>query len=162
MKLEKPKEEKVPEEEIKAEPEIEKLKRENELLRAKLNELTSYIEEIKKREPRKEGITLDPNIVGSVIQGLASYFNRPKTSEIEMLLSSAETLNRLKEYMRNPIEEELIKNSLDLQRAALETQKTNMEIQKMMLRGMMKQLGVEPEKPKSITFKIPPEAFEHE
>jgi predicted ribosome quality control (RQC) complex YloA/Tae2 family protein len=166
-------EEKVPEEEIvkKPEDELKALREENEKLKNKVNELINYIEEIKNvREARRQelmrqnygGITLDPQTVASLVQGFMNLFNKPKTSELDVLLSSAETLNKLKEYLRHPIEEELIKNSLDLQKAALETQKANMEMQKLMLKGVMKQFGIEPEKPKSLNIKIPPEAFEHE
>jgi predicted ribosome quality control (RQC) complex YloA/Tae2 family protein len=163
-------EEKVPEEEIvkKPEDELKALREENEKLKNKVNELISYIEEIKnvkRQELMRQnygGITLDPQTVASLVQGFMNLFNKPKASELDMLLSSAETLNKLKEYLRHPIEEELIRNSLDLQKTALETQKANMEMQKLMLKGVMKQFGIEPEKPKSLNIKIPPEAFEHE
>jgi cell division septum initiation protein DivIVA len=143
--------------------ENERLRQENEQLRQKLNEIMKYIEERRRAPtPPQQGINIDPNLLSAVLQSLPSLFSKPKQSEIESLLNSAEVLNKLKEYLRNPIEDELIRNSLELQKASLETQKTNLEIQKALMRGIMKQLGIEEKERKTVHIKIPPEAFEHE
>ncbi|MEM2445753.1 MAG: hypothetical protein QW734_03760 [Candidatus Bathyarchaeia archaeon] len=163
----------VPEEEIKLKKpeinekdlEIQRLKSENEELKKHLEELEAYILEQKKKSQvqTQQQNFLDNPLVGAIAKVLIDKFTEPKTSEIDSLLYYQEKARALREAMRSPIEDELIKTSLEMQKALLESQKTNLQFQQMMMKGFLKNIGVPlEEKKKSINIRIPPEAFEHE
>ncbi|MEM2933223.1 MAG: hypothetical protein QW622_03405 [Candidatus Pacearchaeota archaeon] len=158
----------VPEEEIKLkkpkvdekELEIQRLRAENEDMKRQLIELENYIREQKK--PQQQS-SFDNPIVGAVIKAIVDKFTESKGSDLDALLFYQEKARALREAMRSPIEDELLRNSLEMQKAALEAQKTNLQLQQFMMKNALKALGVPvEEKKKTLNIKIPPEAFEHE
>lgn len=158
----------VPEEELKLkkpeidekELELQRLRAENEDMKRHIAELENYIREQKK--PQQQS-ALDNPIIGAVVKAIVDKLTESKSSDLDALLFYQEKARALREAMRSPIEDELLKNSLEMQKAALEAQKTNLQLQQFIMKNALKALGVPiEEKKKTLNIKIPPEAFEHE
>lgn len=147
--------------------EIERLKSENIELRKQIEELENYIlrqkKELQYPQQTQQDFINNP-LIASVINAIISKFlEDKKTSEIDTLLYYQERAKQLKEAMRSPMEDEILRNSLEMQKAFLEMQRNNLLLQQHLTKHMLKQMGIQTEeKRRPINIKIPPEAFEHE